>query len=162
MIMYLAFYKGPPDELGKLLLHKAVCLRTFSSYSHVELVFSIDLFGMGDCYSSSGRDGGVRRKQIDLTSGHWDVFDVSAIFDSHEQAYALAWFAARLGAKYDYFGLLFFVLFVRTEDSRAYFCSEAVAAALQLREPWKVHPEGLHDFIKDRAVKWALTTHSLE
>lgn len=160
--MYLALYRGPSDSFSKQVFHEAVCLRTRSEYSHVELVFDIDFFGVGTCWSSSARDGGVRRKQIDLTSGHWDVFDVSQIFDSHEEAYALAWFETRVGAKYDYFGLLFFVLFVRTEDSRAYFCSEAVAAALQLREPWKVHPEGLHDFIKDRAVKWALTTHSLE
>lgn len=152
--MYLAFYKGPASTLAKTIFHEAVCFKTGSEYSHVELVYALDMFGMGMCFSSSGRDGGVREKQIDLASGHWDVYDVSEIFDSHEEAYALDWFMSHLGAKYDYFGLLFFVLLVRTESKRAYFCSEAVAAALQLREPWKIHPQALFEFIKDKAIKW--------
>ena len=157
--MYLAFYKGPGHTTLNRVVHAAVCLRTWSRYSHVELVSDIDMFGTGLCYSSSGRDGGVRKKPIDLTSGHWDVYDVSAIFDRHEEAYALSWFDSHLGAKYDYFGLLFFVVLVRTEARRAYFCSEAVAAALQLREPWKIHPQALFELIKDEATKWALNKH---
>lgn len=158
--MYLAFYKGPATGFKNVLFHEAVCWKTDSEYSHVELVFDIDLFGVGTCWSSSARDGGVRRKQIDLTSGHWDVFDVSQIFDSHEEAYALAWFETRVGAKYDYFGLLFFVVHLRTEDRRAYFCSEAVAAALQLRDPWKYPPGKLYDFVKSKAVRWELNNHN--
>lgn len=92
-MMQLAFYKGPPTDAGHFFAHYGVCAVTFSKYSHCELVIG------GLCYSSSARDGGVRSKRIDLTSGRWDVIDVGG-----DAARALEWFRAHEGKGYDWTG----------------------------------------------------------
>lgn len=139
--MRLAMYKGPPSDALHWIGHAAVCLRTLSRYSHIELVFGeSDASGAAECWSSSSRDGGVRGKRIDLTtSGHWDVFDLPQ-FDELDACAALIWFRAHEGDGYDWWGNAGFVLPWRTEDRGKYFCSEAVMAALAVERPWAYHP----------------------
>lgn len=130
--MQLALYKGPASKPIDRLIHWVVCLRTFSPYSHIEIVMgSVGEDGLSTCYSSSGRDGGVRVKRIDLMSGHWDLLPWRA-----DEAAVKAWFAQHEGAGYDYIGLLAFVLPWKTESVRKFFCSEALAAASGLTKPW--------------------------
>ncbi|UUZ68071.1 hypothetical protein LP416_27790 [Polaromonas sp. P2-4] len=105
---------------------------TRGPYSHCELVID------GLCFSSSLRDGGVRVKRIDLTTGRWDVVTVQA-----DAQHARDWFYAHLGAGYDAAGLLGFVLPWRTQDRRRWFCSEACAEALLMPESWAISPNGL-------------------
>jgi hypothetical protein len=155
--MYLAFYKGPADGLGKQVFHDAVCWRTRSKYSHVELVLDISDAGIGACWSSSARDGGVRFKPIDLSTGRWDIYDVCGVFDNHERVYACEWFLRHAGAKYDYLGLLIFVGYINVGEPSRWFCSEAVAEALQIPRSWAASPETLHLFIVEREAKlWVL------
>ena len=67
--IYIAFYKGDVKLLDKIIKWTA---RGF--YSHVELILN------GVSYSSSGRDGGVRKK--DVNNMHfddrdkWDIFEI--------------------------------------------------------------------------------------
>lgn len=130
--MQLAMYKGPPPDLLHRIGHWLVCIGTLSRYSHVELVID------GWCYSSSYQDGGVRRKRIDLTSGRWDVFEITG-----DQRAAYVWFMQRLGASYDWGGVVRFVLpFVRQRPGE-YFCSEAVAAALGLPHAGRCTPRAV-------------------
>jgi hypothetical protein len=145
--MKLAMYKGPASDPLHKLSHWFTCLWTRSKYSHCELVFN----GSGImapkslCASSSARDGGVRLKYIDLTSGHWDVYELPQ-FDALDEAEARAWFYAKAdrSAGYDWFGLLWFVLPIKAfNNPRRWFCSEAVAAALDLPKPHKLHPRKL-------------------
>lgn len=139
----LAMYKGPPDGLLHTVGHLGVCLRTLSRYSHCELVFGpTDATGHATCWSSSSRDGGVREKRVQLTSGRWDVFALPAATPAQATA-ALAWFRSHDGAGYDWAGNAGFVLPWRVERRRQYFCSEAVAAALGLPRPWTFHPQRL-------------------
>ena len=86
MTTKIAFYKGPPTPLWRKVGHYAIRLWTWSRWSHAELVID------GVCWSASARDGGVRQKQIDLTSGRWDVFELD--LSEEEVARALAWFPA--------------------------------------------------------------------
>lgn len=153
MTMRMAMYKGPADGLLHQVGHLAVCIRTASRYSHCELVFGpADSLGFATCWSSSSRDGGVRPKRIDLTSGRWDIFALPGR-DAFDEEYALNWFHEHRGAEYDWLGNAGFVLPWRTEQRSKFFCSEACAAALRLDRPWTLHPQGL--LIKE-------TTYALE
>jgi hypothetical protein len=138
----LAMYKGPPSDALHWIGHAAVCVRTWSAYSHIELVFGdSDVLGFAECWSSSSRDGGVRGKQINLASGHWDVFELPQ-YDELDAGAALIWFKVHEGDAYDWWGNAGFVLPWRTEERDKYFCSEAVLAALAVDRPWTYHPVG--------------------
>lgn len=120
-MMQIAFYKGPAQDWRHKLAHWAVCLFTRSNYSHCELVID------GICWSASARDGGVRRKVIDLKSGRWDVVPIHG-----DRVGALAWFTAHEGEAYDWAGVFRFALpWLPNSDTR-WYCSEACAAAIAL------------------------------
>ena len=133
-------YKGPPSDFMHKIGHFVTCFVTASKYSHCELVFSD-----GMCGSSSARDGGVRLKHIDLESGHWDVFPIKYALD---ESYARAWFESNTSKKYDWFGLLWFILPIKAfNDPKRYFCSEAIGLSLSLRKPHKLHPQKCLDVL---------------
>lgn len=141
--MRLAMYKGPADGTAHQVAHLGVCLRTWSRYSHCELVFgTLDATGHALCWSSSARDGGVRPKRVQLTSGRWDLVHLPWRGEADAVA-ALAWFREHEGMPYDWMGSAGFVLPWRSEDRGKAFCSEAVGAALGHAKPWRLHPEGL-------------------
>lgn len=135
--MKIAFYKGK-----KKIFNRLVSWWTKGPYSHVELV----IYGNA-CFSSSMQDGGVRFKQIDLTDGNWDVFELPGDY-SAEDAYH--WFANHLGAKYDLLGLVGFVNRSENGEKDKYFCSEAVAEALGMHECWRYDPNTLFAILKPK------------
>ena len=118
---HLAFYKGPAKDLVHKITHYGTCAWTFSKYSHVELVID------GVCYSSSARDGGVRKKVISNlnTSGHWDIFEVQINKD-----YALNVFAQEEGKGYDWRGAAKFVMPWLPESEMQWYCSELIATMM--------------------------------
>lgn len=106
-------------------------------YSHAELAFSDGMAG-----SASFIDGGVRIKHIDFKPAHWDWVNLP----DELEADARAWFERRhRKAKYDLLGQFRFVLPLVTigNDDKNYWCTEAIAAALGLQEPWRYGPERL-------------------
>lgn len=142
--MKIAFYKGRRSENSNAKLFDiAVAWWTGGLYSHCELVFN-DSPKEASCYSSSNRDGGVRFKTIDLTSGHWDVVDLHS-FDENA---AWRWFTKHHGQPYDVAGLFGFVLPWRTQNPNHWFCSEACAAALGISNPSKISPNHLAEYIR--------------
>ena len=48
-----------------------------------------------------------------------------------------------MGSPYDLLGNLRFVLPWLADSDKGWFCSEAMAAALKLKEPWRFGPNGL-------------------
>ena len=125
-----AFYKGTRPGLAGIY-SRVVRWWTKSDYSHVELVLST-----GRAWSSSFEDGGVRSKLIDFDLARWDLVDLPPAL---EQA-AVAWFEAHRGAGYDLVGNLQFVLSPIPHSRGRWFCSEAVAAALGIPDPWRYSP----------------------
>lgn len=103
-------------------------------YSHCELVFSDGLSA-----SASWIDGGVRFKRIDYDTEHWEFIDLPPGLEP----YARDWFERNAGAPYDLMGNVRFVLPWLADSDRGWFCSEAMAAALKLKEPWRLGPNGL-------------------
>ncbi|WP_312488698.1 hypothetical protein [Massilia timonae] len=128
--MRAAFYKGTRPGLAGIY-NRLVRWWTRSEFSHVELVLST-----GDAWSASFADGGVRNKPIDVDTANWVVIDLPAGLEQSAEA----WFRAHRGAKYDLLGNLQFVLAPIPHSKSSWFCSEAVAAALGIPDPWRYAP----------------------
>lgn len=131
--MRAAFYRATRPGVQSIY-SRLVRLIDRGPYSHCELVFSDGLSA-----SASWMDGGVRFKRIDYDPAHWDVIDLPPALEP----YARDWFEFNEGAPYDLLGNLRFVLPWLPDSSRGWFCSEAMAAALKLKEPWRYGPNGL-------------------
>ena len=131
--MRAAFYKATRPGLQGIY-SRAVRWIDRGPYSHCELIFSDGLSG-----SASYIDGGVRLKRIDYDPAHWDFIELPA----HLEPYARDWFERNAGAPYDLAGNVRFVLPWLPDSQDGWFCSEAEAAALRLREPWRLGPNGL-------------------
>lgn len=138
--MLIACYKKVPKGLPNKI--QAAVTRWWDNgpYSHIELVFSD-----GTSASASLSDGGVRLKRISYDSG-WDFYNVPDSFATEE--FARNWFETHKGLKYDILGNFGFVLRRGVQGKKKWFCSEAVAAALGIDEPWRLTPNGLASIIK--------------
>lgn len=140
--MRAAFYRATrPGVQG--VYSRAVRFIDRGPYSHCELVFSDGMSG-----SASFIDGGVRLKCINYDSIHWDVVDLPA--DASAERYARSWFEANAGAPYDLMGNVRFLLPWLADSDKGWFCSEAMAAALRLKEPWRFGPNGLAALLRSR------------
>ena len=135
MCFQLALYKGPPSSLIHKISHYITRLWTWSKYSHAELVID------GKCYSSSARDGGVRGKEINLSSGHWDVFDITSNEDIKQKA--LLWFSSHDGQAYDYRNVVRYVFPFIGHNRNQWVCYEAIGAALGIDKPHKLDADKL-------------------
>lgn len=133
--MQLALYKGPPSSLIHNISHYITRLWTWSKYSHAELVID------GVCYSSSARDGGVRGKKINLSSGHWDVFNIYV--DKNTKIRALAWFIENDGAPYDYRNIIRYVFPFIGHNKNHWICYEAIGASLGIKNSYRIAAEKL-------------------
>ena len=130
--MKCAFYKATlPGVQG--LYSRLVRFIDRGAYSHCELVFSD-----GMSASSSFLDRGVRFKQIDFDPAKWDIVEVTG-----DEKSARQWFNAHAGQPYDLIGTARFIFGVIPPSQKKWFCSEAVAAALGMNEPWRYGPCGL-------------------
>ena len=86
-----------------------------------------------ECVSASWLDGGVREKVIEMPAGKWRVYEVPG-----SQEDVRRWLTAHQGERYDWMGLLGFLLPWRTPaPSRRWFCSEVAADLMWLRHPWR-------------------------
>lgn len=123
--MYLLFYKGR----GKLA-DWAIRLFTRSKYSHCEIAIPVnEAAAEYECYSSSARDGGTRKKRMRLQLSHWDIVKLDLGYPQEVQI--MSWLHQNLGRPYGYRDLLAFVFPAVKTSKREWFCSEFCLAALQ-------------------------------
>lgn len=145
MTVSVAFYRYPRGghTWWKYLHHRIVCWWTRGAYSHAELVLSERVNEVGvldyECASSSPRDGGVRTKWMDLPADKWTLIAVPA-----DANVARAWFVRENGKGYDYLAWVGFVWRRETGSKNRWFCSEAIASALGMSEPWRYDPNTLY------------------
>jgi hypothetical protein len=139
----LIFYKGRTR-----LFNRAVSDWTRSPYSHCELVAEEHEDGTASCWSSSFQDGGVRLKRMRLHMENWDTLVVPG-----DLAAAIRWFEAHEGDKYDWFGLVGFVLRPVTGFKNRQFCSEAIAGARGMHQSWRFDPGTLYAALLDQEIK---------
>lgn len=132
----LWFYKAEGGFYDKLIR-----LIDRTKYSHVEMYID------GYCYSSSPRDGGVRRKIIHDMS-NWDVVHIS-VTDTQKQ-HILNVFSKEYGKKYDWLGAIKTTIPFFPNHKDRWFCSEIIAYALGLDFPRKWTPAMLYDLFKEK------------
>lgn len=144
----IALYKGVPDTFWHKVTHYVTCfflsIRKLQlvKYSHSELCID------GICYSSSVRDGGVRSKIIDLSSGKWDLIEIN--LNDDQKTKALDRFIAIDGRSYDFLGAIGVVIPIVKDSKRKYFCFEVVAEMLDMKNPNKVTPIELKNFVNTK------------
>lgn len=131
--MRIAFYKSTlPGWRG--IYNRLIRWWDRGPYSHVEIIFAD-----GKSASSSHIDGGVRFKDIVYNPAKWDFFEIP---DSYDPG-ARAWFERHIGDGYNITGAARFAIGFLTPPGNRWFCSEAVAAAIGVIDPWRLTPNGL-------------------
>ena len=133
---YLALYKGEGDWKDKL-----VKWWTESRFSHCEIYDSVT----GFCYSSSMRDGGVRRKKIKVDQHpNWELVPIDPT-DLNFRLFAV--YSVNKGYPYDYLGIAFSqFLPLKRHKKHKWFCSEFCAAVMDLDNPHKYSPQDLYKY----------------
>ena len=112
------------------LFARLVCLLRGGDSAHCETAHRWvgDVY---DCVSSSWMDGGVREKVIEMPAGKWRVYEVPGNPEDVKQ-----WLKEHAGEKYDWLGLLGFLVPFRIPGAkRRWFCAEASAENMWLRDP---------------------------
>lgn len=145
--MKMAFYKAK-----KHFFNRAVAWWTDGPYSHVEVVLTdvVDMPGYFLCGSSSHKDGGVRLKIMQLPADTWNVVELNATETETEAA--ARWFSDHAGQRYDSLGLFGFITRRGTQDQDKWFCSEACAASIGMKDPWRFDPNTLRAALALRAA----------
>jgi hypothetical protein len=131
--MKIAFYKSTHSGIAGLY-NRLVRWWDQGPYSHCEIIFSD-----GISASSSFMDKGVRFKNIEYNQTNWDFYDIPAAYEPA----ARAWFDTHAGQEYDLIGNIRFALGFLNTPSNKWFCSEAIAAAIGISDPWRISPNGL-------------------
>lgn len=115
------------------LFARLVCLWRGGDSAHCEVAIlepgSSDTYM---CLSASWLDGGVRIKHMKLPTSKWRVYNIDV---SQDNVYN--WASAHVGKKYDWVGLLGFILPRIKGRKKSYFCSEVAAEVMGLNEPYK-------------------------
>lgn len=136
--MKIAFYKATDH-----LFNKIVSWWDNGPYSHCEILG--EHFGGNEymCYSSSAMDKGVRKKRINLDPKKWDIVEVDA-----DMAFAMEWFNKHEGAKYDYLGLVGYLIRIIPGKKNRFVCSEALCEMLGYKDAWRFTPNSLAASVK--------------
>lgn len=103
-----------------------------SPYSHCEVITSV-VADQYECWSASAQDGGVRRKVMTLNPAHWELY----LMRRADPDKVRAWFFDHEGDGYDLLGLLGFAWRPWRGERSKWWCSEAAAAAMGFREPFR-------------------------
>ena len=170
--MKLACYKGKRGGTAGFF-DAAVRWWTRGPYSHVELVFSDGMSASSSMRDGGVRFKEIeyhpdRWDFIELNVDEEYVLasilkrlkqdeeqlrriadELAQAFIAHrlnhgfDEALARAWFTANEGARYDWLGLFGFVWRPGNGKGRRWFCSEAIAAALGMKDPWRFCPNTL-------------------
>ena len=138
--VYLASYKGTHSGPAGLI-NVGIRKLDKAQYSHSEICIGNPFDVDAECFSSSGIDGGVRMKQMQLSREKWDVVHLHWVPELQVRDH----FALRQGVRYDHCGTgRFAVPWLLREHPERDFCSEFCGAAMGLYEAWRVSPQGLH------------------
>jgi hypothetical protein len=120
----IAFYKA---WVAGDLKDKLISIWTLGPYSHCELIFSD-----GVSFSSSWRDDGVgvRYKDIHYLPKRWTFIDIPAT--EEQELEVRSWCDTKVveNAKYDWRGIIQFVIPFIKQSDEDWFCSEICIAAL--------------------------------
>ncbi|OSI25050.1 hypothetical protein [Neisseria dumasiana] len=158
MKVYLALYKGRKSGCGigtwlARIQDSIIRIITNSSYSHCEIAIVEEVKqypsvpSVYTCYSSSARDGGVRRKLMSLPSDKWDLIHLPLDVAERVESF----YRHTKGNKYDILGVTAFVLPFINQIAGSWFCSEWCACAIGYPNPSQYSPQSLYAAILTQA-----------
>lgn len=145
-MVYLALYKGKktikrPIDLFWRGADKLIRIMTRGKYSHCEIAIMANHTAktsspMYVCYSSSFRDGGVRKKRMKLPNDKWDLLPLNGLSGDEIKQY----FNATQGKHYDVLGVLGYLIGIHQHPNK-FFCSEwCYNAIFGSDEGWRFSP----------------------
>lgn len=150
--MKIAFYK---KEKGTWLDFAVDAMSGFGGYSHCELVFDGNAkdydYSKAYCFSISGRDNCARFKNININSGHWDLFEIidKTIIESIVLKNSIKY----INTKYDYPGIFFtWIIPTKWQVEDKWWCSELCAMLLFGKDNCRVSPNRLAKHIKLKKI----------
>ncbi len=146
--VYLAFYQGRKKVTGiKSALFRftdwVTRVATKGEFSHVEIAIQSG-HSEFECYSSSSRDGGVRRKPMTFDDKNWVLVPIKANPISIQ-----SYFMETKHLKYDLLGAIASTIpFIQLKNRQ--FCSEWVFNALKLgsKAGWRFSPNDLYEMYR--------------
>jgi hypothetical protein len=139
--MRFAFYKAKGS-----LFDAAIRIWEVGPYSHCEAILAGPDYDGKFTIASSVPGVGVRITKAYMWAADWDFIDVP--LTQKQEAYVAAWFRDHSGAKYDYVGIFGFIFRPVKDEKGKYFCSEALGHALQIKQPWRLDPNGLYALLQ--------------
>lgn len=118
-MLRVAFYKGK----GKLV-DRIIRLVTNGKYSHCEFLFPDGRMFSADAWSKS-----QVRFTTDYNLDNWDIVRID--ISTEQMAKLLKWCEFKSDSKYDWLGVIRFVIPFIPQDPDKWFCSELCAAGLK-------------------------------
>jgi len=142
-MIQVAFYKA--NQFHADWSDKLIAWWTNGIYSHTELIID------GFMYSTSPRDGKVRKKEHIYDENIWSYVEINNV-DVNK---ILEFFQMTDGHKYDWLGIFGFIIPFK-DRTNEWFCSEWVSNALKIagykklwtKEPNKISPNKLYEILK--------------
>ena len=123
------------DELTRLV--------TKGEYTHSEIAIELGN-GLFECYSSSVRDKGVRKKIMKLDASRWDFVKLNIT-----EQLVRDYFKRTKNLKYDFFGAAGIILLL-PENRNKLFCSEFCYNAIFNSDAgWRFSPSQLREICKN-------------
>lgn len=144
--VYLASYKS--THAGwQGLVNRAIRWLTKSTYSHSEVCVGHPFAEPVPCLSSSGVDGGVRIKIMQLSPDKWDVQPMQWVKPQALQAF----YERERGHGFDYLGVTRFLLPWLVGPSKTrWFCTEVAACVAGYPDPWRFAPADFQIIVSTR------------
>jgi hypothetical protein len=139
--MRFAFYKGKGN-----IYDAAIRFWEVGPYSHCEAILAGPDYDGKFLIASSVPGQGVRITHSLMPASDWDFVDVP--LNRTQEIYVTSWFRKHTGASYDYVGIFGFIFRPVKDERGKYFCSEALGHALQIKEPWRLDPNGLYHLLQ--------------
>ena len=128
----IAFYKVPNNPSAQWD-DKLIAWWTGSNYSHCELIVD------GYWYSSSPRDGKVRKRWINPKDEHWEYVDIEI-----DEVWFYNFFKDNEGKDYDWKNIFFTqIIPLGLQNPNKWICSEFVGTAI-FKEEFKGSPQKLY------------------
>jgi len=134
----VAFFKGSSPRAD--IWDKIICWWTHGPYSHVTYVHENEEGELVEC-TASPEDGCVRCKPFNPNPEDWDILDFE-ISDRNYQ-HAIDFYKEISGDKYDWMGILGFVIPFIRDRAHDWFCSETVSNVFKIfgyRPFWIIKP----------------------
>lgn len=147
IMLRVAFYKGKGQ-----LVDKIIRIATRGTYSHCEL-----LFPDGQMFSSDAWSGGVRWND-NYNLDNWDIIEID--IPDFKLSTLEDWCTSKQNKKYDWLGVVRFIVPFLKQDPDKWFCSELCGAGLKFigvipvkTKTSKLSPQELYTILVNKGDK---------